>query len=61
MDAGAYIWSSDGTDQGTVPLIPAHAYPNLGPQTMLGTVGTHGYFALTTVRALVVVTGNSRD
>lgn len=43
---GAYIWSSDGTDQGTVPLIPAHAYPNLGPQTMLGTVGTHGYFAV---------------
>jgi ELWxxDGT repeat protein len=43
---GAYIWSSDGTDPGTVPLIPAHAYPNLGPQTMLGTVGTHGYFAV---------------
>jgi ELWxxDGT repeat protein len=43
---GAYIWSSDGTDQGTVPLIPAHAYPNLGPQTMLGNVGTHGYFAV---------------
>jgi len=45
---GAYIWSSDGTEQGTVPLISAHAYPNLGPQTMLGAVGTHGYFAVST-------------
>jgi len=43
---GAYIWASDGTDQGTVRLIPAHGYPNLGPQTMLGMVGSYAYFAV---------------
>lgn len=53
---GAFIWSSDGTDQGTVPLISAHQYANLGPQSMLATVGTHAYFGVTYSQSAV---GNS--
>jgi ELWxxDGT repeat protein len=46
---GPQLWSSDGTAQGTVPLIAAPAAPAGGAvNPLLGVVGTHGYFAIYT-------------
>jgi ELWxxDGT repeat protein len=44
---GPQLWSSDGTAQGTVPLIAAPV-PSGGAASapLLGVVGTHGYFAM---------------
>jgi ELWxxDGT repeat protein len=41
---GPQLWSSDGTAQGTVPLIAAPTTGGINSQ--IGVVGTHGYFAL---------------
>ena len=42
---GTYLWSSDGTDAGTVPLI---ATVDQNPQPLFGTVGSHAYFGVST-------------
>jgi len=50
---GAQLWGTDGTAQGTVPLISdvpptGAAAQNGAVPSVLGVAGTHGYFALST-------------
>jgi ELWxxDGT repeat protein len=46
---GPQLWSSDGTAQGTVPLIATPTPSGSGYiQPLLGVVGTHGYYAVYT-------------
>jgi ELWxxDGT repeat protein len=44
---GPQLWGSDGTAQGTVPLISTPTPSGSGySQPLLGVVGTHGYYAV---------------
>ena len=44
-----YLWGTDGTAQGTVPLIAAPDAINSGAlQPLIGVVGNHGYFVVAT-------------
>ena len=53
---GPQLWSSDGTAQGTVPLIATPTPSGSGyVQPLLGVAGTHGYYAVYTGTDLRVV------
>jgi ELWxxDGT repeat protein len=53
---GPQLWGSDGTAQGTVPLIATPTPSGSGyVQPLLGVVGTHGYYAIYTGTDLRVV------
>jgi ELWxxDGT repeat protein len=45
-----YVWSTDGTTQGTVPLIPAQDPSNIAgvPPPVVGVAGNYGYFTVST-------------